>query len=185
MFFANPASRPAGSETGGFTAPQLGSNQTASAQNTYIALISLGIIGAIPEVVKIAKGLLKGQLGVDAGSAMKNLATGWKGGEIVPGLGVKVGARSFMPDKLADAVPFGLGDTVPFRTTGKGTALERFMFGSREERKRELEYQRQAALFGKNIRIRQGGVVGGIMNAWGAQKAAQEQRGGGAGAHKT
>lgn len=69
-------------QPGGFSAPQLGSNQGAGGIAIYSALIPLGAILAMPEIIKISKGILKGQLGVSVEDLQKNFNRGKLGRQI-------------------------------------------------------------------------------------------------------
>ena len=63
----------------GFTAPQLGTNQgSTSNANAYKGLLALGAILAMPEVLKVTKGLMKGQMGVGMEDLKKNFEAGRK-----------------------------------------------------------------------------------------------------------
>lgn len=180
-FFARPQTNP----TGGFSAPQLGSNQGPQGFAVYQNLIALGVILAMPEVVKVTKGILKGEAGLNISDLGKNLTAGVKGGEIVPGLGfTKIPGVATAPGAVANVIPFGVGEATPFRTTGKESALERALIGTRAQRAKEIEYQRQARLFGKDVSVRQGGIYGLRQNERGAEEAARRQVGGGASAEK-
>ncbi len=135
-FFANRT--PDSQTAGGFSAPQLGSNQGAQGFAVYQALIALGVILAMPEVAKVAKGLMKGEVGVSVGDLGKNLQAGWKGGELVPGLGF-----------TNIAGPGGIGKAY---TGWKNTAV-----GTDAYRKRQQELM---LLSGKTDLPQYGGVVG-------------------------
>lgn len=65
---------PGGADSTGFAAPQLG----GGAGNTafWQALIAFGAIMAMPEVIKVAKGIMKGEIDITGGQLFKNLAVG-------------------------------------------------------------------------------------------------------------
>lgn len=123
----------------GFAAPGLGSNQ-GDASKTYTALIALGAIGILPDVIKVAKGLRSGKLGVDVGSIGNNLSKGWKGGEIIPGFGLS-------------KIP-GLGSIT------QETAQEKALFGSRDFRRR----QKEVLQINPNAIVERGGLLGVMSN---------------------
>lgn len=62
-------------ESSGFSAPQLSSNQ-GSGLSVYRSLLALAVLMAMPEVLKITKGLMKGQLDVNMGDLQKNAMNG-------------------------------------------------------------------------------------------------------------
>lgn len=62
-------------QSAGFSAPQLSSNQ-GDGLRVYRSLLALAVILAMPEVLKITKGLMKGQLDVNVGDLGKNLVVG-------------------------------------------------------------------------------------------------------------
>lgn len=84
-------------------------------------------------------------------------------------------------DYAYNAFPLGAGEGMPFRTEGKETGLERLILGSRAFRKRELDYRRQAEIFGKQVPIRFGGLVGAVTNRRRGVQSGTQQTGSGAG----
>ncbi|PWU23744.1 hypothetical protein C5B42_01805 [Candidatus Cerribacteria bacterium 'Amazon FNV 2010 28 9'] len=69
----------------GFSAPQLGSNQGTNGVGAYQGLLALGAILAMPEVLKVTKGLMKGELGVGVEDLRKNFEKGIKPATLVGG----------------------------------------------------------------------------------------------------
>lgn len=139
---------------GGFTAPQLGSGVAAGA-GAFSSLIALGVILAMPEAAKIAKGILKGDVGVGVGDLTKNLAAGWKGGELIPGIGLS-------------KIP-GVGNIT------SETNPERLIMGKRDYRAKERQYTREIYdKTGKDLEEKRGGLVGLLTNKGvGARNAAK------------
>lgn len=108
----------------GFSAPQLGTNQGANGFKAYQGLLALGAILAMPEVLKITKGLMKGQLGVGVDDLKKNWDKGKIGQTVgLTGLGVLGGAAGGSM----------LGGMVGF-AKGGGSMRERFSRGARQAR---------------------------------------------------
>lgn len=76
IFIAYFFAKPLATTSGGFSAPQLGSNQGPQGFAVYQSLIALGIILAMPEVVKVAKGIMKGQIELSPQQLYQNLMVG-------------------------------------------------------------------------------------------------------------
>ena len=155
---------------GGFMPPfLLGRGQVGA----IASLMGLALILALPEIVKE----VKTAIGASEGFGTK--VAGWATDRGKQGTKTMAAA----PGKIANAQPFGIGDTTPFRTTGNETTLERMLIGSRSQRASELAYQRQRALHGRTqIPIRQGGLLGWLSNDKNAVRTANQQTGSGAGA---
>lgn len=88
-FSVGQSGAPAGQNLG-FSAPQLSSNQGAQGFSVYQSLIALGAILAMPEVLKVTKGLMKGEVGVGMGDLGRNFKTGMQAA--LPLGGAAVGA---------------------------------------------------------------------------------------------
>ncbi len=73
----------------GFSAPQLGTNRTAGGFAAYQGLIALGVILAMPEVLKVTKGIMKGEAGISVADLTRNLKVGNQ--YAAPGVGVTAG----------------------------------------------------------------------------------------------
>lgn len=107
----------------GFSPPQLTSNQGATGYAVFSGLIPLGVILAMPEVLKLAQGAMKGELKLDPAQLQKNLLTGNQyaapfvgmagGGLISGGIGayqnVKKGPQERSPLYNAVSGFFGVG----------------------------------------------------------------------------
>jgi len=99
----------------GFQAPQIGLGNDAGAINAIQGLIAIGIIMLIPEAVKLSRDWIgaKNPFEKYMGDINANLQKGWKGGEIVPGLGLKVpGAKDVLPGAAASLASAGVVGTI-------------------------------------------------------------------------
>src|SRR5258708_4886547 len=100
------------SKNSGFSAPQLGNNQGAG-YKAYQSLLALGVILAMPEVLKVTKGLMKGELGVSVDDLKKNWDKGKLGQKLGMGLigggavlvGVTLAAGAIRASTAAKAAP--------------------------------------------------------------------------------
>lgn len=156
--------------TGGFMPPFLLGRGQAGA---IASLMGLALILALPEIVKEVK------TAVGAKEGFGTKVAGWASDRAKKSWGTMAKA----PGQVANAQPFGIGDTTPFRTSGQETRLERLLIGSRANRAKELEHQRQVQLFkGKEVPIRQGGLMGWLRNDSRAIDSSRQQTGSGAGA---
>lgn len=75
----------------GFSAPQLSSNQGSVGSTVYGSLIALGVILAMPEVVKITQGLMKGKIDISGKQLAENLFAGNQYAAPVVGLAAGAG----------------------------------------------------------------------------------------------
>ncbi|MBP7700882.1 hypothetical protein KA111_02350 [Candidatus Woesebacteria bacterium] len=156
---------------GGFIPPFLLGRGQSGAITT---LMGLAIILALPEIVKDIKKNLGATEGF--GTMIFNAA----GARAKESWGRTVKA----PGQIYNAQPFGTGDGMPFRTTGTESALERFIIGSRAQRKSEYDYQRQRALHGQGATpTKEGGLYGMLVNDRRARLRSQQETGSGAGAN--
>jgi hypothetical protein len=74
----------------GFSPPQLGSNQTDGGFQVYSALIPFAAIMAMPDVLKLVKGLMKGQIDINIADQLKRVQTA--GQTAAPVLGAPINA---------------------------------------------------------------------------------------------
>ncbi len=140
---------------GGFSAPQLGSNQGLGAPIAF-ALIQFGILALIPQAMEIAKGAVSGKFNIDVGKSVGDFASkGFKGGELIPGVGfTHLGGLSQIP-----------GYARVGSNTGKESGIERILAGSRERRLKEQQYAREIYdKTGVSIQQRRGGALGWLTN---------------------
>jgi hypothetical protein len=108
------------------------------------AIVGIGILLAIPEIVKKVKeaiGGTEGMFGELAGAA-------WGRAQSAPGF-------------IVEKQPFSTSQPgTIFKTTGKESLLEKIAIGAREQRAKEVEHRRQAQLHGGRHTIREGGLAG-------------------------
>lgn len=84
----------------GFQAPQIGLGNDTGTIAAIQGLIAIGILMLIPEAVKLSRDWIgaKNPFEKYMGDINANLQKGWKGGEFIPGLGLKMpGAKDVIP----------------------------------------------------------------------------------------
>ncbi|MEP7167325.1 MAG: hypothetical protein ABI758_05070 [Candidatus Woesebacteria bacterium] len=141
---------------GGFAAPQLGIH--AGSSGTFVlAILQFGILAMIPQAVEIAKQLATGKLNLDVGKAAGEFASkGFKGGELIPGVGLT---------GLA-----GVGGV------GKAyTGWKNSLIGTDAYRKRQQELMVLAPKDKKQYIDQYGGVIGVYDRLRGRKRATNEQ----------
>jgi hypothetical protein len=75
IFIAYYFSQDSVTSQSGFSPPQLSTSQGAGL-STYKSLIALGALLAMPEIVKLTKGIMKGQVDLNMGDLQKNFTAG-------------------------------------------------------------------------------------------------------------
>lgn len=99
----------------GFQAPQIGLITDSGAIAAVQGLLAIGILMLIPEAVKYSKEWLNAKSPFEKymGDINANLKRGWEGGELVPGLGLKMGgAKQLIPGLAQAGVGAGVGGAV-------------------------------------------------------------------------
>lgn len=99
----------------GFQAPQIGLITDSGAVAAVQGLLAIGILMLIPEAVKYSKEWLNAKSPFEKymGDINANLKRGWEGGELVPGLGLKMGgAKQLIPGLAQAGVGAGVGGAI-------------------------------------------------------------------------
>ncbi len=106
----------------GFQAPQIGLMTDTGAIAAVQGLLAIGILMLIPEAVKYSKDWIgaKSPFEKYMGDINANLKRGWEGGELVPGLGLKMGGAKQLIPGLAQA---GVGAGAGALAGGAGGAI--------------------------------------------------------------
>lgn len=161
LFIANYFAFRPGQDTknpvvGGFSAPQLGSNQGTGAIAAF-AMLQFAILALIPKAAEIASSAVDGKFSIDPSKAMGEFAkAGTQGGEIVPGVGFTKFNGAFNP--LAE------------------TPAEKLLRGSRKFNQEEEKKAQEADWHGATYNPKMGGALS-FANKWRARAAARRSGG--------